>query len=45
MGKIAVKKVIVLFLICLSILGTIAMINDSQFQIKDVKYHTFQHKN
>lgn len=40
--KMAVKKVIVFILICLSILGTIAMIDDSQIKIKAVEYHTFE---
>lgn len=38
--KIVVKKVIVFILICLSILGTIAMINDSQVKIEAVEYYT-----
>lgn len=38
--KIVIKKIIVFILICLSILGTITMINDSQIKIEAVEYYT-----
>lgn len=38
--KMVVKKMIVFLLICLSILGTISMIDDSQIKIKAVEYYT-----